>query len=207
MKFLGVAAILAIVATVSFAQDCENNDNVFTYISQKEGQKKVKSTTCRELYQLSSEDQELKCTKSKISNNCPSLCDADCDDPEFSCVNFVGKFSYEAFDPEKGALKITCDKAANKKPETKCKKLEIATNCPGVCYNSCENIDTDPCLNFATEFSYNPGKKGDTENEEKITTCEKIASKSDNKIKKLCKKFTEIRKNCPVVCDKSCAAE
>jgi len=202
MKFLGVAAILAIVATVSFAQDCENNDNVFTY-NTKNGEK---STTCRELYELSSESQEGKCTNSKISNKCPSVCDADCDDPEFSCVNFVGKFYYEAPNPEKGTIKMTCDKAANKGPEIKCKKIEIATNCPVLCYNSCADIDIDACSNFATEFSYNPGKKGNEDVEEKITTCEKIASLSNDKIKKKCKK-REIKKNCPGVCDSSCAAE
>jgi len=201
MKFLGVAAILAIVATVSSAQDCVNNKGVFTYSGKKDGEPIEKRLTCRELSKESSGKQENKCRKNTIANNCPGLCDEDCDAPEFSCVNFDGKFKYISIN--KGELKMTCEKAGESNTEKRCGKIEIATNCPGTCDEDCadnEN-DIDNCSNFDVKFAYVNGS-GD----EKITSCEKLASLDPSKLPNKCKK-KEIRKNCPGVCDSDCAEE
>lgn len=258
MKFPGVAAILAIVATVSSAEDCvnseeeftyelnigtftntcaqmalfdtnvytnrckkkpvkencpilcdeecafvcKNNDSVFSYTSGKGDNQKEKSTTCKEISQQSTESIINKCKKIKIGKFCPGVCNANCPPPEFSCKDFVGKFFYTDKLVQK---KTSCEKVELNSDggARKCKKIEVATMCPGVCDDDCD-VTPPPCTNFDTAFVYKSGKKGS--GIEKLTTCEKIASSSEKNIANKCKK-KEIKANCPAICDPECAAE
>jgi len=198
--WMGVAAILIIVATVSSAEGCVNFSSKFEY---KEKGEKILAK-CKDFAELTTTDLNAKCNKKVIANNCPTLCDEACAEV---CENVEGSFEYNSGKGGTGDVKtISCRKLEQQKKKArknKCKKEEVFENCPGVCIDTCP-FPKFSCVDFSGSFTYKSGKGGN--GDVKSITCEKVASKGDGMVNK-CKK-EEIFDNCPGVCDKeSCPDE
>lgn len=176
------------------ASFCENFEGPFTYNSGKNGEGEEKTITCKKLSRQDEKKQNNKCKKDEVFENCPGVCIDNCPFPKFSCVNFSGSFTFKSGKGGNGKEKTTtCEKVASKDTNSiinKCKKIEIETNCPAVCDETC----FPSCENVPGSFEYK--NNGEFE----LITCEEAAEDADKK----CKKGV-IADNCPGVCDAECA--
>lgn len=195
MKFLGVVAILAAVATVVSADEevafCTNAEGEFTFQLQGEDT----TSTCAEIAQLPESTIDQRCNKGPVFDNCPNLCNPEC------CVNNQSIFTYKSGPGNEDGEKksISCKQiflSTNENFKTKkCNKDKIFKECPGVCNPECRT-PTFSCVDFDGKFDYI------VKGEEKKTKCEKVEAKPGKKCNKL-----EVLTNCPGACDENCDGE